>query len=212
MRITKFGHSCFMLEKEGEKLLIDPGAFCFIEGILKPEDIPTPDVVLITHTHLDHCDPAALKKIIKKQTLVLANHEVCEVLAENKIPCEEISGGHTRSVHDFDIHAINCQHVPIFAKLPENTAFLIDGTFLHPGDSTTIHGIDCRVVLLPIGPYASPIESAKMARLLMPDIVIPCHDAALKQFLLERMIKGIETVLPGVKIVTLKQSESFEII
>ncbi|MBI3115325.1 MAG: MBL fold metallo-hydrolase, partial [Candidatus Kerfeldbacteria bacterium] len=56
MTITKYLHSCVLLEEDGFKLLFDPGTFVFVEGLFKPADLPKPDVVLITHGHPDHYD------------------------------------------------------------------------------------------------------------------------------------------------------------
>ena len=54
MKFTYFGHSCFLIETEGIKVLFDP----FIEGNplashIKVDDIET-DYVLVSHGHGDH--------------------------------------------------------------------------------------------------------------------------------------------------------------
>ena len=64
MKIYKYLHSCLVLEENGKRLLIDPGAFSFLEGLLKPEDIGPVDAILLTHQHLDHYYPDALKIIL----------------------------------------------------------------------------------------------------------------------------------------------------
>src|SRR6266851_5474740 len=50
MRLTKMGHACIRLEKDGATLIIDPGAAAFSP----PEALDGADAVLVTHEHIDH--------------------------------------------------------------------------------------------------------------------------------------------------------------
>ncbi len=52
MKISKYIHSCLLLEKQGFKLLIDPGKFSFAEGLVKPADFKDVDAIIITHNQL----------------------------------------------------------------------------------------------------------------------------------------------------------------
>lgn len=61
LKISKYIHSCVMLEEEGEKILIDPGVFSFVEGQVKAETFTGISAVLITHEHDDHISIKALK-------------------------------------------------------------------------------------------------------------------------------------------------------
>jgi L-ascorbate metabolism protein UlaG (beta-lactamase superfamily) len=55
MRLTKLGHACVRLEKDGRILVIDPGA------LTEPEALDGAEAVLITHEHFDHFDVTPLK-------------------------------------------------------------------------------------------------------------------------------------------------------
>src|SRR2546425_11556262 len=50
MRLTKMGHACVRLEKDGRILVIDPGT------LTEPEALDGAEAVLITHEHPDHVD------------------------------------------------------------------------------------------------------------------------------------------------------------
>ena len=50
MRLTRWSHSCVVLEAEGRKLVIDPG------GWSEPRALNGVDAVLVTHEHGDHVD------------------------------------------------------------------------------------------------------------------------------------------------------------
>ncbi|RYF75875.1 MAG: MBL fold metallo-hydrolase, partial [Cytophagaceae bacterium] len=64
MKITKYIHSCLLLEKDGQQLLFDPGKFSFIEGLVQPETFRHVAQVIITHDHPDHLDVDILKQIV----------------------------------------------------------------------------------------------------------------------------------------------------
>ena len=62
MRITKYIHSCLLLEEDGHKLLFDPGKFSFVEGLVKPAQFNDVETIAISHEHPDHIDIDALKE------------------------------------------------------------------------------------------------------------------------------------------------------
>lgn len=75
MNVTFYGHSCFMVEMNGAKLLFDP----FITGNekaahVKLEDL-NPDYILLTHAHADHVLDA---EVIAKQSgaKIISNYEI----------------------------------------------------------------------------------------------------------------------------------------
>ena len=56
MRITYFGHSCFLVEAQDQtRVIIDPYVHGSYDGAVKyaPVDEPA-DVVLVSHEHPDH--------------------------------------------------------------------------------------------------------------------------------------------------------------
>jgi L-ascorbate metabolism protein UlaG (beta-lactamase superfamily) len=54
MRLTKMGHACVRLEKQGRTLVIDPGS------LTEEEALDGADAVLITHEHPDHLEGGRL--------------------------------------------------------------------------------------------------------------------------------------------------------
>ena len=75
MRITYYGHSCFMAEIKGKKLLFDP--FITPNELAKNINIADiePDYILLSHGHNDHVADA---EAIAKSTgaTIIANYEV----------------------------------------------------------------------------------------------------------------------------------------
>ena len=60
MRITRYGHSCLLVEDGDARLLLDPGVFS--TGF---EDLRGLTAVLVTHQHPDHLDVARLTALLE---------------------------------------------------------------------------------------------------------------------------------------------------
>ena len=81
MKIHKYGHACLSIEKDGVRIIVDPGSWN-----------PVPDAtgvsaILITHEHGDHYDPAQVKAIqaANPDATVITHAAVGEKLAADGI-------------------------------------------------------------------------------------------------------------------------------
>ncbi len=186
MKVQKFLHSCLLLEESGQKLLIDPGSFSFIEKKVIPNEIGPVDVVLITHDHSDHYDLKVMNTFLKSSTRIFSTKNVKKKCAEAGITTEIIQHGEEKVIGNFTIKAIDIKHEgPLIEPIPENVGFLINKKIFHPGDSISYPKIDCEVLALPIeGPWLNRREALDAVITLKPRIVIPIHDARLKDFAL----------------------------
>src|SRR3989344_5420622 len=65
------GHSGFLIKnnKTGKNIYIDPYR---LSGGGEGEDLENADVILITHSHYDHCSIEDLRKIVKHGTVIVA--------------------------------------------------------------------------------------------------------------------------------------------
>src|SRR3989344_6211751 len=189
MIIKKYLHLCLLVEEKKTKLLIDPGAFSFVEKKLKPEDLGNVDAVLLTHKHMDHYFPEALKIILKNKTRLLACEEIATLAKKDGFECEIMKAGQILKVGDISIKAFNAPHEPIPTEIPDNLAYLINDKLLHPVDSYHVQGLkSCEVLALAVaGPWSRLVDGLTFASSLKPKIVIPIHDAILKDFMLERI-------------------------
>ena len=70
--VTFIGHSSFLLQVHGRKLLVDP-VFSKRLVVLRRQrragvlvaELPPIDIVLLTHAHMDHLDMASLRRVIR---------------------------------------------------------------------------------------------------------------------------------------------------
>lgn len=189
MRIAQYLHSCVELELDGFRLLIDPGTYCFAEGKLKPEDIPRPDAILITHNHADHMDVDALKSICRDKPLCTYGHKgTTEMLAHSGLKTKTIKAGDDLTLGPFQVDVLEGAHAKLPSAVPPNVGYLINDAIFHPGDSFS-HDIGyVDVLLLPVaGPWLTINDALAFALSIKPKLVIPIHDAMIKDFALKSL-------------------------
>lgn len=173
MNLTKYPQSCFILEKNGKKLLIDPGSF--VAERYQAEELPKVNAILLTHRHPDHIHETLLRAIARNIPVV-ANQDVADMLGN--LVTQVVNDGQENEVAGFTIKAFERSHVllPDSSEGPQNTAFLIDDYFFHGGDTADVEGIAATVAAIPIaGPDISPRDAFRMAQTLGAEVVIPMH-------------------------------------
>jgi L-ascorbate metabolism protein UlaG (beta-lactamase superfamily) len=207
MRITKYIHSCLLLEHGGEKLLFDPGIFTFLEGKVQPEQFADVTTIVITHQHPDHLNVKALKGILAlSHAPVISNSDVAGVLHKEGIDVKLHEEG-TLQAGAFTLKAVAAAHQPILADtIPPNTAYLVNDRVLNPGDSFDV-SLDpwkgTEVLILPVmAPFLTEVEARAFARRMEPKQVVPVHDGYAKEFFLKGRYDAYEQFLQkdGIKL------------
>lgn len=171
MEITKFVHSCLLVELDNKRLLIDPGNYTFESKALDVNVLDRLDYLLITHEHPDHMYVSLIQEILAKfpDLSIITNSSAKEKLAAEGI---------VSTIESSEI--IKTQTVPherVFATdPPENILFNIADTLTHPGDS--LHFTSTTPVLaLPVqAPWCSLTQAVEFAISLKPQVVLPIHD------------------------------------
>ncbi|WP_460354793.1 MBL fold metallo-hydrolase [Actinoallomurus acanthiterrae] len=180
MRLTKLGHACIRLEKDGTTLVVDPG------GLTGPGALEGADAVLITHEHFDHFDEGALRAALDASPglRVWTNGATAAKL-------EGLGGRVTAVGHGdaFDIDGIGVEvygewHAVIHPDIPRigNVGFLVDGKIFHPGDAFTAPERAVDTLMVPIsGPWQKPAEAIDYVRSVKPARAFSVHDEILSE-------------------------------
>ena len=178
MKITKYAHSCLLIEIDGAKILTDLGSW-------NPEipDVSDLNAILITHEHADHFDIEKLKMLLSKnlQAKVITHAAVGSKLQEVGIEYMPIESGERIEVGGVSIESCGTDHAIIYGSSSpcRNTGYFIADTFYIPGDA--LHDTPSRrveILALPTGgPWMKVSEAIDYAKSLKPKVVIPIHDA-----------------------------------
>jgi len=181
MKLTKYEHSCFTLEKDGKVLVVDPGAWA--TDFVVPENVV---VVVVTHEHADHFDLEKLQKIINKNpgATIYAPDAVIRQVVD--LPAQAVSPGQMVEVGGFTLTFTGGVHATIHKDFhPEfqNVGVIVDDVLYHPGDSLALPNRPVKVLSLPIiAPWEKVSESVDFLIAVKPGLAFPTHDAMLSEF------------------------------
>jgi L-ascorbate metabolism protein UlaG (beta-lactamase superfamily) len=179
MKVTKFGHSCFMVDEAGVRLLVDPGSYTEIPAL---ENV---DAILITHDHADHFDLDAIKKILSENpsAKIITHAGVGALLEAENIAYTPIKDGEEISVNGVSVASFGTKHAPIYKDMPmpQNTGFMIANRLYFPGDAFYAPEKEIEILALPVAaPWMRASEGVEFAEKIKPKIVFPVHDAMIK--------------------------------
>lgn len=191
MQVSKLVHSCLLFEEAGSRLLFDPGKFSFVDGRIDPGLLDDVETVVVTHDHPDHVEPEVLRGIVTRSgATVLGNAEVARALAPHGIPVEVLEAG-TRQAGPFTLEAVPVCHEPILSdRLPQATAWLVNGQVLNPSDSfdprlERFAGVELLAVPV-MAPYLTELGVMDFVRRMRPRQVLPVHDGYARDWFLEQ--------------------------
>ena len=190
-RLHWLGHSCFRLD--------GPLTIYFDPGVTLRDDAPKADIILISHSHGDHCFSASVKRIIKPDTIILSTSFVQQNAPEYgiSIPTKVLRPGEELVIGTVQIEAVPAYNIgedkPWHKKEYGHLGFIVTiqgERIYHAGDTDRIPEmaqIRCDVALLPIGGYYTMDmkEAAQAAADIKPKIVVPMHtrnEADYEQF------------------------------
>ena len=191
MLLTKLGHSCVRFEKDGTRLVIDPGVWS------GPDVLAGASAVLVTHEHPDHLDDSQVRAALAASPglELWANETVAGKYAEFGGRVHAVRHGDAVSVAGFEVAVYGSDHAVIDSAIPviRNTGFLVDGQVFHPGDSFTVPGERVPVLLVPVtAPWLKFSEAADYLRTVAPERAYWIHDALLNDkaaSLIENLVK-----------------------
>jgi L-ascorbate metabolism protein UlaG (beta-lactamase superfamily) len=193
MKLTKYEHACVVIEEQGQRLVIDPGAFT--QGL---KDFNNVAALVITHQHPDHYEPRFVDAIVSAnpdvQIFIPADMNALLKTTKHTV----IHGGDVANVGPFQLQFYGEQHAEIHPEftMPNNVGLLVNGHIYYPGDSFTIPDRERPEVLLaPVSaPWLKIGETIDFVEAIKPKICIPTHNSLLSEIansMTEQWLKGV---------------------
>ncbi len=205
MKITKFVHSCLLVETPDRVAVFDPGGF----ATLDPAKLDRLDDIFITHNHGDHLNVDLIKKLVAKfpKVRIFATAQGVEDLKAAGITA---TNDPPEGAELFDSPHETTE--PLFPTPQEHGIHYL-GMLTDPGDSH--HFAETKAILaLPVqAPWGGTIAAAALALKLKPKYVIPVHDWHWNDQARASMYNMLEGVFKEAGITFIKpvNGEAFEI-
>lgn len=210
MKVTKYPQSCLIIEQNGKRLGIDPGAL--VSAKYKAQDLLPLDAILITHEHEDHVDQDLLRELVKDGKVpVYANQSTKNLVGD--LVTQVVEDGEAFEAAGMKIVARELPHCLMVdgSAGPQNTGYVIDGVFFHAGDGIALDGLHVESAAIPIaGPDISARDVFDFIKQLRCQTVVPIHyDYFLENpRLLSSMASG---VTPDIRFVVLDHGQTAEL-
>jgi len=193
----------------GKSIYVDP-----YEG----EYTEKADIIIVTHTHHDHCDMSKINKVRTEDTYIIAPADCAQKIGEQ---VKSLKPGEKTSVRNVTVEAVQAYNHKRFRSPgtpyhPKDlgVGYLIttEGkTIYHAGDTDFIPEMkqlkDIYLVLLPIGnTYTMDVaEAVEAALAINPKVAIPMHPLDVDPM----KFKGVLEAKSQIRVVVLKPGQQF---
>lgn len=206
MKITKYLHSCLLIEEQNKTILIDPGSYS--TPILDLATISNLDYLLFTHEHPDHFDIPFTKQLVEKfpDVKIVTNPSIVAILEKDRIQAA--------STGDNIVALEVLSHEKLWDKEPpQNAVFTIFGKLTHPGDCMQFT-TTAEILALPLqAPWGSTNQAVIKALEVQPKVIIPIHDWHWKDEVRIQMYERLQGFFreKGIEFKVVKTGETIEI-
>lgn len=197
LKITFIGHASLMFEFDNKIIHIDP-----YSRMADFSQFPKADLILITHHHRDHLDPAALKLIQKADTKIIATKK-CQSELKNPVI---MNNGDLITIYGIKIEAVPAYNIvhkrkngEAYHMKGEGNGYVLDISnkrIYIAGDTENIPEMknlkDIDIAFLPMNlPYTMTPEMVAAAALsFKPKILYPYHYGKTDRNILVELLKN----------------------
>ena len=182
LKITFIGHGSLMMKFEGKIIHIDP-----YSNLADYSKLPQADLIIMTHEHHDHLDPAALEAVRTENTKLVLTAICAESvdggIVMNNGDIQTIDGLKIEAVPAYNLVHMRSEGVPFHPKGAGNGYIITfgDKRVYVAGDTENIpemkglNNIDCAFLPMNLPYTMTPEMAADAARTFKPRILYPYH-------------------------------------
>ena len=205
------GHSTVLISFDGFIVITDPvfsnrigiglgpvtlGLKRLVEPALTLAEIPRPDLILVSHAHMDHFDLPSLRKLEGRKTTVITAVNTSDLLRVKRYGAvHELGWGQSMRVGPATIRACEVNHWG--ARMRNDTQRSYNGYVIEAGRYRVVFGGDTAytdlfkkvrtsqavdLAIMPIGAYnpwirahCTPEQALRMADDVGADFILPVH-------------------------------------
>jgi L-ascorbate metabolism protein UlaG (beta-lactamase superfamily) len=205
------GHSTVVISMDGFIVVTDPvfsnrigiglgpitlGMKRLVEPALTIAEIPRPDLILLSHAHMDHFDLPSLRKLEGRKTTVITAVNTSDLLRVKRYGAvHELGWGQSMRVGPATVRAFEVNHWG--ARMGRDTQRSYNGYVIEVGRYRVVFGGDTAytdlfkkvrtskavdLAIMPIGAYnpwirahCTPEQAVRMADDVAADFILPVH-------------------------------------
>jgi L-ascorbate metabolism protein UlaG (beta-lactamase superfamily) len=205
------GHSTVLIKIDGLTIVTDPvfsrriglnvgpltiGLKRLVEPALRVGQVPRPDLILLSHAHMDHFDLPSLRALESKATRVVTAGKTGDLLRVKRYGgVEELEWGETARIGDISVRAFEVNHWG--ARMRSDTYRGFNGYLIESPRYRVLFGGDTAITtafrtlrssrrldlaIMPIGAYnpwirvhCTPEQALKMADDAGAETILPVH-------------------------------------
>ena len=169
MRLTRWSHSCVVLEAEGRTLVLDPGVWS------EPRALDGADAVLVTHEHNDHAD---IERLRAAGVPIWAPRGA----DLEGLPFTPLDSGQNVEIAGFEVRTIGARHAAIVPgqEVCANLGYVVTSagdSVYHPGDALAVPDVPVTTLLVPMqASWLKTDEAIAFLLAVRPDRAVGIHD------------------------------------
>ena len=203
LRLTFFAHASLAIEYEGRHIYLDP--------VMENADytkLPKADIILVTHSHYDHFDMAAIDALLKPETHILLDKSsaegfqgncytmlpgaVAEPMADIRV---EAVAAYNTSEHQLQFHPKEREDCGYVLTIDNAVRIYMSGDTEPTDELRAVKNIDIAFICVNQPYTMTPEQAVEAVKAIKPTIYYPYHygqvDEPTDVEALAKMLEGV---------------------
>jgi L-ascorbate metabolism protein UlaG (beta-lactamase superfamily) len=203
LRLTFFAHASLAIEYEGRHIYLDP--------VMENADytkLPKADIILVTHSHYDHFDMAAIDALLKPDTHILLDKSsaegfqgncytmlpgaVAEPMADIRV---EAVAAYNTSEHQLQFHPKEREDCGYVLTIDNAVRIYMSGDTEPTDELRAVKNIDIAFICVNQPYTMTPEQAVEAVKAIKPTIYYPYHygqvDEPTDVEALAKMLEGV---------------------